>query len=52
MLTGFNYQLTIYNIRNPDSIDLSGYKYVIEISTNSQQFITYRSFDSTTNYVI
>ncbi|EAR90400.2 hypothetical protein TTHERM_00112500 (macronuclear) [Tetrahymena thermophila SB210] len=51
MTSGAYYVISINNIYNPSVFGPQFYKWIIEVGDNNQQFIVYKSFASTSNYV-
>lgn len=50
MLSGYSYEINLYNMRNPETFDPSAYKWVIEITDSDMSKVYYRSIDSSTNF--
>lgn len=51
MVSGFNYWVSVLNLRNPEVNDPNIYKWIIEVSDTFLSKILYRSMQSTTNYL-
>ena len=52
MDNNFLYNITILTMRNPTIYDASIYKWIIEITSVNSDYIIYRTFATTTNYII
>lgn len=52
MISGYDYIISIFNIRNPDEYMPNIMKFSIEIADNNLSKVIYRSIESSTNFFV
>lgn len=52
VVSGYNYLVSITNVRNPDGYKPSAFKWIIEIADNELAKVLWRTLETSTNYVL
>lgn len=52
VVSGYNYLISIKNVRNPDGYKPSAFKWIIEIGDNELAKVLWRTLETSTNYVL